>query len=91
MYEGESAHSARRGSSIMLLMLGGISEDKIREHVGWKSADMLKCYANIGKLIGPESVATKLSEAASREQGESQLDKISRDYDTFKNLSKFKI
>ena len=89
MYQGESGHSTRRGSSLLLLMLGQVDDQAISNHVGWRSANMLRHYANVGKLMGPSSVASRLSEASDRTNGISQLEEASLELNKISNLKKF--
>lgn len=89
LYEGESSHSSRRGCAITLRLLG-LNDEKVNQHIGWNSRNMLNHYSNIGKLCGPNSVATILSDAAdSTDKDESQLCKISKTVTSMQALQKF--
>ena len=92
MYDGESAHSHRRACAITLTMLG-LPEDSVNDHVGWRSQGMLAQYANIGNLCGPNSVASRLSEASARQgsNNSSQLEDIAQRVTSLSQLKKFRI
>ena len=88
LYEGESSHSSRRGCAITLKMLD-VKDDIIRDHVGWGTNKMLEHYARIGGLCGPRGAAKRLSEASEGGQGISDLCKVSRQFMSLRNLSRF--
>lgn len=89
MYAGESTHSARRGTALVLRMMG-VSDDSISEHMGWGSNIMLDHYAKLGGLCGRHGVASTLSRATSAPQsGVSRLHQVSQDVIDIQALQPF--
>ncbi|WAR14864.1 hypothetical protein MAR_004969 [Mya arenaria] len=89
LYNGESAHSSRRGCAIVLRMLG-LADTSINQHIGWGSGGMLDHYARVGTLCSPNSVAATLSDAAALQpDGVSRLEVISKQFSRLEHLSKF--
>ena len=88
LYAGETAHSGRRGLAITLRMLG-LDDNSISSHIGWQSESMINRYDRIGNLIGPQAVATKLSNAAEMKGGSSSLMCISEKTSTLSSLKRF--
>lgn len=54
IYDGESPHSFRSGTAIMLRLLGASKEDVAR-HVGWQSTQMVDLYTQTDKVLGVSS------------------------------------
>ena len=54
IYDGESPHSFRSGTAIMLRLLGASKEDVAR-HVGWQSTQMVDLYTQTDKVLGISS------------------------------------
>ena len=88
LYAGETAPSGRRGLAITLRMLG-LDDNSISSHIGWQSESMINRYDRIGNLIGPQAVATKLSNAAEMKRGSSSLMCISEKTSTLSSLKRF--
>ena len=88
LYAGETSHSGRRGLAITLRMLG-LNDNSICSHIGWESKGMLDHYARIGNLIGQNSVASKLADAAEVKNNSSQLFQVSEKTINVANMSRF--
>jgi len=56
IYEGESPHSFRSGTAIMLRLLGASKEDVAR-HIGWQSTQMVDLYTQTDKVMGTSSTS----------------------------------
>ena len=52
--DGESTHSFRSGTAILLRLLGASKDDVVR-HIGWKSTEMVDLYTQIDKVVGISS------------------------------------
>ncbi len=89
LYSGERTHGARRGTALVLKMLG-MDDKGICQHMGWESGNMLGHYANMGGLCSKNSIASALSSAAMvNDSGVSHLDQLSKDISNFQTLKKF--
>ncbi len=88
MYEGETAHSGRRGCAIVLRMLG-LADSSINSHIGWGSTAMLDHYARVGGIMNPSGVAGTLANAAEMTNNSSQLLQISEKFKSFSRLKRF--
>ena len=51
IYEGETPHSFRCGTAIMLRLLGATKE-QVANHVGWQSTQMVEYYTQTEKVLG---------------------------------------
>lgn len=87
-YEGETAHSGRRGCAIALRMLG-LSDSSIASHIGWGSTSMLDHYASMGGSLSPSGAAGTLSAAAEMKDNSSRLTRVSAEFKSFSNLKRF--
>ena len=88
LYAGETSHSGRRGLAITLRMLG-LNDNSICSYIGWESKGMLDHYARMGNLIGQNSVASKLADAAEVKNNSSQLFQVSEKTINVANMSRF--
>ena len=61
---GETPHGARSGCALTLAWLG-IEDEEIKDHVGWKSDDMLEHYMQGQDLSNKSKTAKVLSGADS--------------------------
>ena len=59
IHDGESTHSFRGGTAILLRLLGASKED-VAHHIRWKSTEMVDLYTQIDKVMG----STRLSASA---------------------------
>jgi len=60
IHDGESTHSFRGGTAILLRLLGASKED-VAHHIGWKSTEMVDLYTQIDKVMGSTSPGTSAS------------------------------
>lgn len=90
LYDGETAHSGRRGCT-MTLKMPGFADGTINQHLGWGGDDMLRHYAGITHLSAPGNVAETLSLAASRDKRDnlSSLGKASAGILAVRNLERY--
>ena len=51
IYEGETPHSFRSGTAIILRLLGA-SKDQVARHIGWQSTRMVDHYTQVEKVMG---------------------------------------
>ena len=51
IYDGETAHSFRSGTAIILRLLGA-SKEQVAHHIGWQSTRMVDHYTQVEKVLG---------------------------------------
>lgn len=54
IYEGETPHSFRSGTAILLRLLGATKEE-VAHHIGWQSTQMVDLYTQTGKVMGSKA------------------------------------
>lgn len=83
IFEGETPHSFRSGTAIMLRLLGA-SKDQVANHVGWQSSRMVDHYTQLEKVLG-----LPVSPEHTRLDSVDSLDRLCQNFSDRDNLRHF--
>ena len=79
IYDGESVHGFRGGTSI-LLRLSGVSKEEVAKDVGWQSTSLVDCYTQVEKVMSASTSSDILARSTVDHGQGSQVEELGKTF-----------